>query len=311
MSKILITGGGGFQGSHLAESLVAKGHKVSVLNIHSPSALKNLSAVSDKINLIWGSVTDKEMVEESVRGQDVVFHMAAHVNVDESLEDPGIFFHVNVLGTHNVLEAVRKYGARLIFVSSREIYGDGRNLKEGEKFSESSEISPASPYAASKAAADRMCYSYFSSFGTDITIVRPFNVFGERQKGGKFGALIPILTEHALRGENLEIFGDGSTPRDYTHISDIIQAYNLVLLNSEALKGCAINFASGVDTKVKDIAEYIAKKFGVGVVYTNPRPGEVSRSPADVSFAKSLGYSPKISIWEGIDRYIEWAKNNV
>ena len=311
MSKILITGGGGFQGSHLAEFLAEEGHEVSVLNINSEISRKNLSAITDKIRPIWGSVTDKDTVEKNVSGQDVVFHMAAHVNVDESLEDPSIFFHVNVLGTHNVLEAVRKHGARLIFVSSREIYGDGRNLKEGEKFSEFSEIRPASPYAASKAAADRMCYSYFAAFGMDVAIVRPFNVFGERQKGGKFGALIPILTERALRGENLEIFGDGSIARDYTYVSDIIQAYNLVLLNSEPLKGRAINFASGVDTKVKDIAEYIAKKFGVKVAHTDPRTGEVSRSPADISFAKSLGYSPKVGIWEGIDRYIEWAKNNV
>lgn len=307
MSSILITGGGGFQGSHLAESLVAQGHRVSILNTHSETALKNLSGILSKIFPIWGSVTDKELVDKSIRGNDVVFHMAAHINVDESLKNPEIFFQVNVLGTHNILEAVRKCGARLIFSSSREVYGDGRDLKEGEKISESSEMKPASPYAASKAAADRTCHSYFKSFGTDVTIVRPFNVFGERQKSGRFGALIPILTERALRSENLEIFGDGSATRDYTYVSDIVQAYNLVL-NNPSLKGRAINFASGVDTSVKDIAEYVARKLGVGVIHLKARPGEVIRAPADISFAKSFGYSPKVSIWEGIDRYIEWAR---
>ena len=307
MSSILITGGGGFQGSHLTEFLVSNGHKVSVLNTHSKTALKNLSSVADEVNFFWGSVTDKEFVEKSIRGNDVVFHLAAHVNVDESLKNPDVFFQVNVSGTHNVLEAVRKHGSRLIFASSREVYGDGRDLKEGEKLSEFSEMKPASPYADSKASADRMCHSYFKSFATDVTIVRPFNVFGERQRGGKFGALIPILTERALGGENLGIFGDGSATRDYTYVSDIIQAYNLVL-NNTSLKGRAINFASGVETSVKDIAQYIAHKLGVSVVHLDARLGEVLKAPADISLAKSLGYDPKVNIWEGIDRYIDWAK---
>lgn len=307
MSSILITGGGGFQGSHLVESLIAQGHRISILNTRSETALNNLSAVAEKINIIWGSVTDKALVDESVRGHDAVFHMAGLVNVDESLNNPASFFEVNVLGTQNVLESVKKHAPRLIYVSSCEVYGDGHNLKEGEKLSEFSEMRPSSPYASSKAAADGMCFSYFKSFGTNVSIVRPFNVFGERQKGGKFGALIPILVSKALKGESLAVFGDGSSTRDYTYISDIVQAYNLVL-NNPLLKGRAINFASGVNVSVKNIAEYIANKFNVNIIYEPARPGEVSRPPADISFAKSLGYEPKVSVWEGIDLYIEWAK---
>jgi len=212
--KILITGGAGFQGSHLAESLLKKKHQVSILNTYSEIAVKNLSSISDKVNVIWGSVTDKETVEKSVRGHDVVFHLAARINVDESLQDPGAFVSVNVLGTYNVLEAVRKNGNRLILASSCEVYGDGHSLKKGEKLSERAELKPNSPYAASKAAADRMAYSYFKSFGTDVTIVRPFNIYGERQKNGTFGALIPILVAKAMRGEDLTVFGDGSAERD-------------------------------------------------------------------------------------------------
>jgi dTDP-glucose 4,6-dehydratase len=308
--KILITGGAGFQGSHLTEFLLRTGHQISILNTYSEKSVSNLAAVLDKINLIWGSITDKELVDKSVRGHDVVIHMAARINVEESLKDPLAFFYSNILGAYNILEAIKNYGSRLIFVSTCEVYGDGHNLKDGELLNESAELKPNSPYAASKASADRICYAYFRSFDLDVTIVRPFNIYGERQKSGLFGALIPILTAKALKGENLTIFGDGSATRDYTHVSDIVRAYNLILENS-SLKGKAINFASGQNTKIKDIAEYIAIKFGVRVVHGPSRLGEVMRFPADISFAGSLGYVPKISIWEGIDRYLEWAKLNL
>lgn len=305
--KILITGGGGFQGSNLAEFLVKKGHSVSVLNTYSEKSKANLSNILDKVNLIWGSVTDREIVEKSVAGHDVVFHLAAHINVDESLKDPLIFYHANILGTYNILEAVKKHQNRLILTSTCEVYGDGHSLRKNEKLSETAELKPNSPYASSKAAADRIAYSYYKSFGLDITIIRPFNIYGERQKSGLYGALIPILVSKAMRGEDLTVFGDGKSERDYTHISDMIQAYDMVL-RDKTLKGKVINFASGQSTSIKDIAEYIAKKFKVNVVHGPARPGEVSRFPADISFAKSLGYSPKVDIWQGIDRYIAWAK---
>lgn len=307
--KILITGGGGFQGSHLAESLVKQGHKVTVLNTHSEASQTNLSKIKDKISIVFGSITDKEVVDKCVRDKDVVFHLAAHINVDESLKDPLVFFYANILGTYNVLEAVRKYGCRLILTSTCEVYGDGHTLKAGEKLNETAELKPNSPYASSKAAADRVAYSYYKSFDIDLTIVRPFNIFGERQKSGLFGALIPIVVARAMRGDDLTIFGEGDATRDYSHVSDIIQAYNLILKNKN-LKGKVINIASGTNTAVKDIVEYVAKKFKVKVVHGPARPGEVMRFPSDISFAKSIGYSPKVSIWEGIDRYIDWAKKN-
>jgi len=304
--NILITGGGGFQGSHLAEFLLEQGHAVSILNSHSSTAVSNLSQIADKINIIWGDVNDKEIIDGSVSGQDVIFHLAGYINVDQSLRDPLPFFKVNIFGACNVLEAVRKNKNRLIYVSSREVYGDGEGNKPINEFSE---LKPNSPYAASKAAADRICYAYFKSYDLDITIVRPFNVYGERQKSGPFGALIPILTAKALKGEDLTIFGDGSPTRDYSHVSDIVRGYNLIL-NNNSLTGKAINLANGQNVKITDIAEYIAGKFKVNVKYAASRPSEVKHILADISFARSLGFSPQVNIWEGIDRYIEWAKNN-
>lgn len=307
--KILVTGGAGFQGSHLSEALIADGHDVTVLNTYSKEKERNVQNISSKARIVYGSVTDKTIVDKTVREQDVVFHLAANINVDESLKDPLSFLEVNVMGTHNVLEAVRANHSRLIYASTCEVYGDGHTLKAGELLNEAAELSPNSPYAASKAAADRWCNAYHKSFGVNVTIVRPFNIYGERQKSGQGGALIPILVKKAMQGETLTVNGDGTATRDYLNIDDLISAYKLVLQHAE-LSGKAINFASGVNTQVKDIAAYIAKAFGSNIEHGPARPGEVSRFPADISLAKSLGFEPKVDIWEGIDRYIAWAKEN-
>lgn len=307
--NILITGGAGFQGSHLANYLVENGHVVSVLNTQSEVAERNVTQMDDRIKVVYGSVTDMSVVDELVEGTDVVFHLAAKINVDESLIDPAKYMENNVMpGTYNVLEAVRKHKPRLIYASTCEVYGDGHDLKEDQLLDESATLKPNSPYAASKAAADRLCHAYHRSYDLDITIVRPFNIFGERQKSGTFGALIPILVRKAMTGDKLTIFGDGKSTRDYLNIDDLVTAYQIVL-DRDDLKGMTVNFASGLNTSVKDIAEYIAKKLGAEIEYGPARPGEVSRFPADISLAKNIGFEPKVSIWEGIDRYIDWAKD--
>lgn len=305
--KILITGGAGFQGSHLAESLLRTGHEVTIVNTYTEEKLRNIQSFEKDVRVVFGSITDPVLVEKTVRGHDLVFHLAANVNVDQSLSDPKSFLDVNVMGTFNVLEQVRAQGIRMIHASTCEVYGDGHDLKEGELLDETAELKPNSPYAASKAAADRLCYAYYKSYDVPVSIVRPFNIFGERQKSGTFGALIPILVRKAMAGEKLTVFGDGSATRDYLHVSDLVRAYELVM-NTKGLEGKTINFGSGKNTSVKDIAEYIGKKFNAEIKHGPARPGEVSRFPSDISYARSLGFEPKVDIWEGIDRYIAWIK---
>ncbi len=307
--KILITGGAGFQGSHLAERMLKKGHEVTLLNTFSGEKVRNIADFEKDVHVVFGSITDPVLVEKTVRGHDVVFHLAANVNVDHSLRDPKSFIDVNITGTFNILEQVRAHGIRMIHASTCEVYGDGHDLAAGQLLDETMELRPNSPYAATKAGADRLCYAYYKSFGVDVTIVRPFNIFGERQKSGTFGALIPILVRRAMIGEPLTVFGDGSATRDYLYISDLVDAYTLVM-ESSGLGGKAINFASGVNTSVKDIAEYIAKKFDAEIKHGPARPGEVTRFPANIAYGQSIGFSPKVPIWEGIDRYIAWAKKD-
>ncbi len=299
--NILITGGAGFQGTHLAQKMVALGHDVTVLNTLTPQASGNEQYLHG-CHVLWGSVTDAEVTEKAMRGKDVVFHLGARVNVDESIAHPWETMEVNVRGTYNVLEAVRKTGTRMIFTSSCEVYG----LPEQIPVMENTELRPMSPYAASKAAADRLCFAYAQTYKTPVTIARFFNIFGERQKEGAFGAVIPIFVGRALRGEPITVFGTGAQTRDYVHISDVIRAYEM-LLNHPELRGEVINFGSGQATRIKDIAEYVAKKLNGKVVYADARPGEASNMIADSSKAKRLlGWEPTVNIYEGLDRYIAW-----
>lgn len=305
--KILITGGAGFQGSHLAEYLIKAGHQVSILNTYSEEAERNLKSFKQDAHLIWGSITDPEIVSKSIRGMEVVFHLAARINVDESIETPREVINVNVDGTVNVLEAVRKHGVRLIHASTCEVYGAPY---EGEAaIDERHELRPYSPYAASKAAADRLCYAYYKTYKIPLTIVRPFNIYGPRQKEDKGGAVIAIFTKLALEGKPMVINGDGHQTRDYLHINDLVRAYEIVFQNQDKLYGEVINFGSGQEASIKTIAEEIAKLTGGSVHYGPNRPGEVERFLSDNTKASAFGFKPSISIEEGIHDYVEWRKN--
>ncbi len=304
--RILITGGTGFQGTHLTEALHARGHKVTVLNTLTPQAEQNAPLLAGKAEVLWGSITDPEVVQKAMRDKDVVFHLGARINVDESIEDPWGTIDVNVRGTYNILEAVRKSGARMIHTSTCEVYGKPERVP----IREDAELRPHSPYAASKAAADRLCYAYAQTYKTPVTILRFFNIYGERQKEGKFGAVIPIFVSQAMSGGPIKVFGSGSQTRDYVHVSDVVRAYLMVLDHPE-LNGEVLNFGSGVGTSIRDIAEQVGQQFGVPVQYGEARPGEATEMIGDSNKAKQLvGWETQISFQEGLNRYIAWRKNN-
>ena len=299
-SHILITGGAGFQGSHMAECLVNAGYQVTILNTYSEQAVANISPFAHSVSVVWGSVTDPEIVHKTVRGQDIVVHFAARINVDQSIQSPAGFLDVNVKGTFNILEAVREEGNRLIYGSSCEVYGAGQD----GLLSETSDLRPHSPYAATKAAADRICFGYWKAYGTDLTIVRPCNVYGPRQKSGRHGAVIPIFVDRALAQEPPVVYGAGDQRREYIHVNDLVAGYKLVVENPH-LKGEVINLGTGETPSIKEIAEFIAGHLGVSVEYSSARPGEVPGFKLDSQKVRELGFVPQVSFWDGLLGYID------
>ncbi len=304
--RILVTGGGGFQGSHLVQRWVDAGHNVTVLNNRSEISMANLSVITGEVARVWGNVTDKKTVEDAVRHQDVVVHLAARINVDETNETPGIVMEVNVMGTYNVLEAVREGGQRLIYSSSCEVYGGGQETP----IQETAVLRPHSVYAASKTAADRLCHAYWKSYDVDVCILRLSNVYGQRQKGGPGGAVIPRFVDRASLGEPLQVYGSGKQRREFMYIDDLVSAYDLVL-NNDGLAGEVINVGSGEVRSILGIAQQIGDHFSVPVEFGTGRPGEIDRIELDSSKAARLGFSPRVSFEEGLARYLEWRSSQL
>jgi len=284
--------------------LLNAGHDVTVLSTLSDDAERNIAGFKNDISIVWGSVTDAEVVTKTARGQEAVVHLAAHVNVDESIDSPTGYVSVNVLGTANLLEAVRRSGTRLIIASTCEVYGSATP----SPLTERSDLRPHSPYAASKTGADRLCYAYHKTYGVDTTIVRPCNIYGERQKSGRGGAVISIFAGLAAEGRPLTVFGTGEQRREYMHVSDVVSAYELVLARDD-LAGEVLNFGTGETISIKEIADLISARTHVEVQYMPARPGEVPGFELDSSRARSLGFEPKVAFSDGLDRYLAWVAN--
>ena len=303
-SRILITGGAGFQGSHLAEWCVNAGYQVTILSTYSEEAVANISPFAPNVSVVWGSVTDPEIVQKTVRGQDIVVHLAARINVDQSIRSPASFLDVNVTGTFNILEAVRQEDNRLIYGSSCEVYGATQN----SPLTESSDLRPHSPYAATKAAADRLCFGYWKTYGIDLTIMRPCNIYGPRQRSGKHGAVIPIFVDRALAQTPPVVYGAGDQRREYMHVSDLVAGY-ILAIEKTGLEGEVINLGTGETPSIKEIAERIAGRLGVSLEYAPARPGEVRGFKLDSRKARGLGFVPQVSFWDGLLSYIDSKKS--
>lgn len=310
--KILITGGAGFIGSHLCDKYISDGHSVICLDNFMSGNLTNIRHLLDsrKFKLVKGDIRNFELVEKLMRDIDVVFHMAAQIHVDRSYIEPGLTYEVNVMGTQNILEVAKMHDIkRIIYASSSEVYGSARHVP----INEDHPLNAPHPYGASKIAADRMCYAYMQTYGMNISIVRAFNVFGQRQRDLGYGGVISIFTRKVLSGMPPIIFGDGTQTRDYTYIEDIVKAYDAVLKYNEPLAD-PINFGGGKEISILDLANKIIEICGlkdkIKPVCIEPRIGEVKRLIADATKAKNLfGWKPQISLEEGLRSFIGWYKN--
>lgn len=296
MANYLVTGGAGFIGSHLSRRLDALKHKVvSIDNMMHPCENPFESKFAD--------IRYPQDMEQYFKGCDVCFHLAAQISVDRSIHSPQETIDININGTLNILQLCRKHKVKLIFASTSEVYGTSQK----DKMDELHPLDAQSPYGASKVAADRLCKSYIDSYGMKIVILRNFNTFGPYQNDDSYGGVIARFTKAALNGENLNIFGSGRQERDYMWVDDAVDAY-IKLINQSGV----YNAGSGDTIKVNRIAELI-KKFSNSksrILHVSGRPGEVQRLCCDARKIKSLGWKPKISIEEGIKKYVSFYKNS-
>jgi UDP-glucose 4-epimerase len=306
--KILVTGGAGFIGSHLTEDLVKNGFSVKIMDDFSTGSVNNIMHLFNYKNfkMIRGSVTDKELVSKATSDVDIVFHLAAQVHVDRSVIEPRRTFDVNTLGTLNILDAALENDVELVaYASTSEVYGSAKYTPMNEDHP----LNPASPYAASKAAADRLCFSYFNTYKLPVVIVRCFNTYGPRQKDSGYAAAIPKFLRKALARLPPIIYGDGLQTRDYMYVKDTVKAYKLVMKNYEKVIGEALNFGTGYEVSILELAKTILELCGTKSVpvHTAARPGEVKRLCADTTKTKALlGFEPDYDIKKGLKEFTQW-----
>ena len=311
MSKVLVTGGAGFIGSHLVDALLARGDEVVVLDNFATGKRENIAYARDKIELREESVCDPEAVGSAMERVEYVFHEAALPSVPRSVEDPIGTNEVNVGGALNVLVAARDAGVRrVICAASSSVYGDSPTLPRRE----TDEPSPMSPYAVAKLALENYCRVFTSVYGLETVCLRYFNVFGPRQNHESgYAIAIPSFITAMLKGERPVIFGDGSNSRDFTYVENAVRA-NILAMTAPGAAGEVFNVACGGRVTLNELVKALNRLIGTDIEpkHTDPRPGDVLHSEADISKAGLLlGYSPVVELEEGLRRTIEYYRRVV
>jgi UDP-glucose 4-epimerase len=307
-TSILVCGGAGFIGSHLAEALVMSGaDPVVVLDDLSLGREENLAAVADRITFRAGDCADLESLRGIVpeRPFDLCFNLAV-IPLPPSLERPRETAAANVAMTTSICELGREGGyARLVQFSSSEVYGTAQAIPMPEEHP----LSPHTPYGAAKAATDLLALSYRATFGLKVALVRPFNTYGPRQNDGPYAALIPAVMRCLRDGRPVTVHGDGEQTRDLTFVTDVVEG-TLALAHSDAALGRAVNLGYGDEVSINRTVRALlasAWKQEHPVERGPPRPGDVRRLLADVSLAGELvGYQPAVDLDQGLRLTAEW-----
>jgi dTDP-glucose 4,6-dehydratase len=308
-TRVLVTGAGGFIGSHLAERLVEEGHQVrAFLHYNSRTDLGWLEQSSRlrEIEVVRGDVRDFDSVLGAVRGCETVFHLAALIGIPYSYVSPLAYIRTNIEGTYNVLQACRATDCgNVVVTSTSETYGTAQYVPIDEKH-------PAvgqSPYSATKIGADQLAISFHRSYGMPVKILRPFNTFGPRQSAR---AIIPTIVAQILSGSQEVKVGNVTPTRDLTYVADIVQAF-LAVAKTEACVGEALNAGSGKEIAIRDLVLLIGRLMRVGVTIARdqervrPENSEVERLLCDSTKLRRLtGWAPQHSLESGLQAVIDW-----
>ncbi len=311
MKRLLITGGAGFIGSNFTIYVLSRYPDYLVTVLDALTYCGNLDNFTQDMwenphFTFWhGDIRDKETVDNLMRQADAVVHLAAETHVDRSIDNSDAFISTDVKGAQVLLEALRRHSVeRFVHVSTSEVYGTAEEVP----MTENHPLNPRSPYAAAKAGADRLAYSYFVTYDLPIVILRPFNAYGSNQYPEK---MIPLFTTNAIEDKPLPVYGDGTFSRDWTYVEDLCQALDRALqVDIERLKGEVINLGTGVDTDINTIAKIILERLQKPeslVRFVEDRPGHVQKHVSSTSKAKVLlDWSPTTSLRDGLQRTIDW-----
>jgi UDP-glucose 4-epimerase len=307
--KILVTGGAGFIGSHIVEALVARGHRVRVLDDFSSGHPRNLAAVRGKLEILRGDCSDPRIARRAVRGIRAVFHEAAIPSVTRSVLEPAQSHRANATGTLTMLVAARDAGVeRFVYASSSSIYGETPGLPKRE----TQAPSPLSPYAVAKLVGEHYLRVFCSLYGMQGLALRYFNVFGPRQDpGSPYSGVISLFTSALLAGRTPVIYGDGRQSRDFTYVANVVDG-NLLALEAKNAKGQGVNLATGRRITLLQLLKTLASEIGrpAEAIHKETRAGDIRHSLADVKLAKRvLGYRPSVSFEDGLRETVAWYRS--
>jgi UDP-glucose 4-epimerase len=307
----LVTGGAGFIGSHIAAAIADSGASVRVLDDLSTGHLENLEEIGGRVEFIRGSLNDADALARALEGIEVVFHEAAIPSVPRSIENPAETHRACVEGTFSLLVAARKAGVRrLVYAASSSAYGDQPSSPKVETM----RPDPLSPYAAAKLVGEYYCQVWWRSYGFETVALRYFNVFGPRQDpGSPYSGVISLFISALMRGQRPVIYGDGEQTRDFTYISNVVDA-NLRASETTRGVGQVINAAVGQEVSLNELLSVLQKitgRAGVEAEFKPPRTGDILHSLADITKARELlGYEPAVGLEEGLRKTVEWWKQS-
>ena len=312
--RYLVTGGAGFIGSHIAETLLKQGECVRVFDNYVTGRESNLDALkglSGTLEILTGDLRDMDAVKTAVAGTEVVFHQGALASVPRSIVNPVLSLETNVNGTQNVLLAARDAGVRrVVYASSSSVYGNTPTLPKHEEMP----TAPLSPYAVQKLTGELLCGVFTRVYGLETVALRYFNVFGPRQDpASEYAAVIPRFLTALLEKQQPIVFGDGEQTRDFTYVENVVQANLLAATSKEAI-GQAMNVGCGECVSLNAVLRLAGELLGIQpeVEYREPRSGDVRDSLADISKAKQLlGYTPQIKFAQGLERTLNTLRSSL
>ena len=310
--KFLVTGGGGFVGSHLVEFLLGKGHKVKVLDNFSTGKKENIYTFEKDIELIEGDIRNYNTVINAVKGTELIIHLAALTPAQRSISDPVLCNEVNINGTVNILDAAGKYDIkRVVFASSSSVYGNSEEVPKHEKLTPD----PLSPFALTKLTGENYCKIFSELYGLETVSLRYFSVFGPKQDyESQYSAIIPKFIKTMLEGNQPVILGDGEQSRDFVFVSNIVKATYLASTIDLKEKNTLLNCASNEHTTLNQLVDSINDLLHSEIlpVYSEPRKTDIKHLIADISLAQQiLGYKTEVSFKDGLELTVEYFKTKM